>query len=221
MESRYTQEQLDEILEEVSGFEVQLEEDPTLPSLGNLYINERLSQCRSYTNRIVYYMQKLQIQIRAVKRELLLAQTDYDMKFSDLLANDESVKQRSSFEDRKALAMTYLHDELSMISELKQNMESFEDVYKIIKMQHQNLVRTNSDIKTQRQIIKEDKQTFMYDGQGSDPRMADGNVSTPVRNDGGSIEEIFGYQVSIVEEKDEGDNDEEEVKLPTTAFDKL
>lgn len=154
---RYTREQLDRILAEIAGFEVELAEDPTLPHLRSPYLHKCLSLCRRYLNRTVYYMQKVGSQLKELRREAREYELDLELKTSDKLADDELVRKQPSIEDRKALAASFLRDEHERLAALRIELLDFEETFKVIKFKHSDLVRTNGDIKLQRQIIRDEK----------------------------------------------------------------
>lgn len=181
----YEADQIDKILEEISSFEVQLAPDPTLPHLRGSYLQKSLSECRRYLNRVVYYMQQFSTQIRELKREVRERELDLELKMADKLADDELVRRQPSVDDRKALAMAQLRDEHRGLANLRVRLLDLEESHKIVKFKHSDLVRTNADIKTQRQIIKDDRDMGGYDGVPAGGAVSDGMRAavTPIRVD--------------------------------------
>src|SRR5687768_13865456 len=112
-------ERLLKVVQEVSAYEVTLEEDPTLPHLGNRYLQGALAQCRAYLNRVHHY----QMIVRRLEKHLTLAvrhhELDLDLKTSALLADDPMVKRQPAIEDRKALAAANLEQEHKTLSQLR------------------------------------------------------------------------------------------------------
>jgi len=164
----YTKEQLSSILDEISGFEVQLAEDPTLPELGVKYLNERVSQCRKYLNRVIYYMQTVGKQVKDLSIEARQMELDLEMKSAMKLADDPIVKKQPSIEDRKALTAMLLKDEHDNLIRLRIDLMDAVETLKIIRMKHQDLVRTNADVKSQRQLVKDDMEARLSGGPGYD-----------------------------------------------------
>lgn len=158
----YEADQIDKILEEISSFEVQLAPDPTLPHLRGPYLQKSLSECRRYLNRVVFYMQQLSSQIRELKKEVRQRELDIELKMANKLADDELVRRQSSVEDRKALAISLLKGEHEEVAELRVKLLDLEESHKIVKFKHSDLVRTNADIKMQRQIIKDERDLGDY-----------------------------------------------------------
>lgn len=163
---RYTSEQLSSILDEISEFEVELAEDPTLPSLGSKYLNGRIALCRKYLNRVIYYLQTVGKQAKNLSVEVRQMELDLELKTAQKLADDPIVKKQPSIEDRKAVVSSMLKEEHDNLASLKVGMLDVVETLKIIKMKHQDLVRTNADIKSQRQLVKDDADTRLGGGDG-------------------------------------------------------
>jgi hypothetical protein len=170
---RYLGEALDRILEEVAGFEVDLATDPTLPELGARYLNEKLAECRNYTNRTVHYVQLLKRQERDLRMEMKLAESDLDFKLKEELADNPLVRAQASIEDRVALATVHLKAEHHALTQARAALLETEETVKLVRARLDNLKQTSYDIKLQRQIVKDDRE-----GWGS----GDGGYSPPARN---------------------------------------
>lgn len=161
-----SKEKLDQILEEISGYEVNLAEDPTLPTLGTKYLQKVLSQCRSFLNRVTYYLQLVKRYERRLKTDIKQKELDLDFKLKEKLADDPLVKRQASFEDRKALAISMLKDEYEALGTLQVTALDTDETYKIIKSKHLELTRTNADIRTQRNLVKDDMLARMSGQEG-------------------------------------------------------
>jgi hypothetical protein len=157
---------LAEILDEVSGYNVDLEVDPTQPHLGTNYLHKVLSQCRNLMNRTMHYMQVVKIYERQLRISLKTAETDFDFKISEKLADDPIVRKQPSIDDRKALAMTMLKEEHQSIGEIKATLLDVEETSKLIKSKYDHLRGTASDIKMQRNLVKDDVMIRMGGEEG-------------------------------------------------------
>lgn len=175
----YTRDQLSSILDEIAAFEVELAEDPTLPSLGSKYLQGRIAQCRKYTNRVMYYVQTIGKQVKDLSVRLKVAELDLELKSAKMLADDPVVKKQPSIEDRKALVTTFLKDEHDEVVALKVDLLDATETLKIVKMKHQDLTRTNADIKAQRQIVKDDIDARIGGGGGYDKPQTKQDRSVP------------------------------------------
>jgi len=160
-----SREKLDAIIDEVSVYQIELVEDPTEPEHGAKYLQRVISQCRHFMNRVMYYMQIVNQYERTLKTELRFLELDIEFKGTQLLANDLDVRQRPNIKDRDALISSKLRTENLALIDKRVELLNVEETLKILKMKYYDLRTTNSDIKLQRQIVK--------DNMGFDP---DANV---------------------------------------------
>lgn len=170
---RYLGPDLEKILEEIAGYQIDLEPDPTLPNLGARYLNDVLAKCRNFTNRTVHYLQLMKRQERDLRMEMKLAESDLDFKLKEKLADDPMVRAQPSIEDRVALATVSLKDEHHVLARARADLMETEETVKLVKTRLDNLRQTSFDIKLQRQIVKDDR-----DGWGS----GEGGYEAPSRN---------------------------------------
>jgi len=170
---------LDQILEEVSTYSVDIAEDPTLPELGTRYLQRVLSTCRNYTNRVTFYLQAVMRLDKGLKSDIRSRELDLDFKIRGLLADDQQVRQQSSIEDRKALAGTMLKVEQTGLDALRVRLVDVEETVKILKLKHGELLRTSSDIKLQRSIVRDDKETQLGGDEGYSKPQANQDRSVP------------------------------------------
>lgn len=173
-------EKLEEILNQISAFSVDLVEDPTLPEFGTRYITKVSAVCRNYQNRVQTYMQEVKRAEISLKREIKVLETDVELKTNELLSKDEVVRKQASIEDRKALAFSIISSDHQNLSEARIELQDIEESYKILKMRYDQLKLTSNDIKMQRLAVK-DELEFIRDGSG-------GSGSSKSQRSGGVIE---------------------------------
>lgn len=161
-----SREKLDQILSEVSEYSVELEADPTLPHLGNAYLQKVVSECRNYMNRVMHYMQMIKFQEKNVRIRLKAIELDIERKTAEKLADDALVRKQPSIEDRKALAMTMLSDEYSGLAETRSELLDIEETWKLLKVKYDHLRGTSQDIKMQRSLVKDDALIRLGGGEG-------------------------------------------------------
>jgi len=149
---------LNKILEEIAIYSVEIEPDPTLPHLGSKYLQRVLADCRKYQNRVQYYLQIVRANLKRVRLEIQMVEADIQLKTAELLSDDVVVRQQSSITDRQALSMTKLSEEHKVLYSLKTLKMDLEETGKLIKMKYDQLKQTSTDIKTQRQIVKDDRE---------------------------------------------------------------
>lgn len=164
-EEVFSKEKLDEILDEIAGYEVQLVEDPTQPKYGFSYLQKSIAQCRSYLNRVQYYLQKIKKRERDLRIEVKQAELDLDLKMQEKLADDEIVRQQPSEGIKKAVAASMLKEEAQSIVKLKVELLDVQETGKIVKLKYDDLQKTNGDIRLQRQLVKDDK-SGQFGGEG-------------------------------------------------------
>ncbi len=172
-----------QMLEEVGGYEIELEADPTQPHLGNTYLQKMVSQCRNYMNRVMFYTQQVKIYERNLRIALKTAELDLEMKISEKLADDSLVRKQPSIEDRKALAMTMLREEHETCAKLKAELVDVEESAKLLKSKYDHLKGTAADIKMQRSLVKDDAIIRMggEDGYSKPTINQDGSVPNGMR----------------------------------------
>lgn len=168
---------LDQILEEVSKYEVELVEDPTLPELGSKYIQAKIAKCRYFLNRSQHYLQITKRFERNLKRSEKTFELDLELKIAGLLADDIRVRQQPAVQERRALAISLLHAEHENLADFKLELQGLEDAIRIIKSRYDDLRHTNQDIKLQRQLIKDDRLGWENEGGFITPHSrADGTI---------------------------------------------
>lgn len=151
---------LNRVLDEVAGFEVKLEPDPTLPNLGAPYLQRVLADCRNYINRIVYYVQTIGKVERDLKMEVRRAEMDIELKLGQKLADDPVVRAQPSIEDRKALANAQLRTEHEALGLTRLRLLEVGETMKLLRMKYRDMNQVSQDIKLQRQIVKDDKDAW-------------------------------------------------------------
>ncbi len=186
--TRYLGQQLERILDEVAGFQIDLAVDPTLPHLGSRYLVEALAQCRNYTNRTIHYIQLLKRQELDLKMEVRLAESDLDFKLKEKLADDPMVRKQPSIEDRMALATVSLAEEHHALAKARADLLETEETVKLVKSRLDNLKQTNYDIKLQRQMVRDDREAWAIGEEGgyvaptrNKDRTVAGGLQAPVR----------------------------------------
>lgn len=162
----YTEAQLRQILEEVAKYQVELAEDPTLPELGTRYLQKCIAQCRSFLNRVQYYLQRVGRYEKELRLKVKLAEMDIELKINEKLADDPVVRQQPSINDRRALAIAQLKQEHEELAKLKIDLMDHQETLKLLKMKYGDLRSANADIKSQRQLVKDDIAGWAEGGEG-------------------------------------------------------
>lgn len=164
--SALTKEQLNQIIEEICRYEVDLESDPTQPHLGTPYLQKIISRCRAYQNRVQYYLQIVKLHEKHIKLDLRHRELDLEFKMREKLADDPIVRKQPSVRDREAIAATMLKEEFETVSNLKVELMDVEETVKLIRSKYDQLKQTSNDIRMQRVLIKDDKEAQMIGAEG-------------------------------------------------------
>lgn len=170
-------ESMERMLEEIAEYEVELASDPTLPHLGNRYLQESLASCRQYLNRCQHYLQLTRRYEKNLRSAMRLEEMNIELRTAELLADDDIVRQGPSIEDRKSLATMQLQREHRNVIKLKRAHLNALETVKIVKLKYDDLNRTNADIKLQRQIVRDDRDAWVSGEQGSEP-VGEGRASS-------------------------------------------
>ena len=149
------QARIDEMYKVIQGLSVDLEVDPTI--LGPRYILERVATCRNNINTVSLIRQEISRERRSLQRELSAEKATFSVEQDQLLATDETVKRAPSIRDRQAMVNTLLRSRLNRIAHLEAEILDLTTVEQPIKMVHEELVRTASEIRTQRSMIQADR----------------------------------------------------------------
>lgn len=153
---------IDKIYDQISGLGIDLAKDPT--TQGPSYLHTVIAQCRDYLNRTTNLLIELSREKRRVKNELSGLETAYSIREDHLLANEPTVLRGPSIEDRKARVRTILHEDAQKIRALKGDLRNLEDIEKAVRIRHDELVRTDGMIKTQRNLIHDELRTGGFYG---------------------------------------------------------
>jgi hypothetical protein len=153
---KFSKEDFDRILEEVGPYQVNLEEDPTLPHLKQAYLMQVTAKCRQLQNQVQHYLHKVGQYCSALKREIRYRELDLDLKMSEKIADSPVVKQGSAALDRRSIAVAELATEHSELAERKVALVEAEETYRLLKMKYDLLRQTSNDIRLQRSLVRDD-----------------------------------------------------------------
>ncbi len=184
-----SRDKIQQMLDEVSTFEVDLEPDPTQPHLGTKYLQEALAKCRAYLNRVQYYMGLARMYERTLRVHVHELELNIDFKTKEMLADDVMVRKQPSIEDRRALAAMSLRTEFEELHARKADLLDVEESVKLLKHKYDHLKGTSQDVKMQRNLVRDDMQARMVGEDGYDKpqtnqdRTIPGGLRAPVTAD--------------------------------------
>lgn len=161
--SRITQ-----IYDELDGYSIELEADPTV--LGPQYLGKVIAQCRNYLNRTTSVLLEIRREKQLVSNQLAREKAVFKIESDGLLANDERVKGRPNIRDREAIINVILAERAGTITTLENDIRNLDAIESAVKVRHNELVRTDGQIKTQRSLIRDELDTKSYFGDEQDSR---------------------------------------------------
>jgi hypothetical protein len=142
------------IYDEITTYEIKLQPDPR--DLGPHYLQDIIAKCRNMLNAVSRIQLEVHREKQEMSRALRVSETEYEVTYSETLANDERVRMLPSIEDRKATVNTMLRDRLNALAELRGNLQDLEFVDKAVRHRHKELTSTMSEIKLQRSLIRDE-----------------------------------------------------------------
>jgi hypothetical protein len=156
--------------------------------LGVKYLNELIARCRNYLNRVSLILQEISREKRDISTKLRAEESSYQVSFDELLANDERVKKLPNITDRTATANMLLRDERNRIEILKQEVQDLEYIEKVVRHRHNELKSTNTDIKMQRQMLRDELDTGAFYGDETNGPNGTTRIPRPKDDDLGESE---------------------------------
>lgn len=173
--------QIERIYDEILQMGIELEPDPTV--LGPRYLNEVVSRCRNFMNRVTIILLELQREKRTLTKALAGEEASYKIEFDQILAENDAIKRLPNIKDRESSANVLLATRRRTISDLEMQILDLETVEKTVKLRHQELIRTSDNIRIQRSLLFADRTTGSgYGDEYDGPRDAKGR---PLPSDGG------------------------------------
>lgn len=151
MEQKY----VDELYREIGTFRVELEPDPTV--LGARYIQSVTSKCRNYLNKVSQRRVELSLLRRNLMVQIAGEETALSIEKDHLLAENDTVQRQPNIRDREAVVNTMLRQQVQSIASKKRDLLDVETVDKAVKLVHDELIRTSTEIKVQRSLLFSDR----------------------------------------------------------------
>lgn len=193
-----TPDRIEEIYNVCLETSLELEADPTI--LGPRYINNVISTCRNYLNKVVMILLEIQKEKRVIARLHAGAKTAFKVEADNLLASDDRVRGLPNIKDREAFINYLLADRQSAISDFELQLLDLDTVEKTVRLRHQELVRTSDNIKTQRSLLLADRSSGAGYGDETDRRDAKGRLLPPDEEgvNEGEIDRLLAAQFPAV-----------------------
>jgi hypothetical protein len=195
-----SQDQIDKIFDRCDDIHIQLDENPI--RRGPNYLNKMVAKCRNRTTEVQKYKRAIIQEKLRIERKLNKKETEKEIRFNDLMSNDERVTKRSSKSDREAKANDILQDLNSEIKDLESELTDIKHVESFVESKLRELRDVNRDIRLQKRLIEDEIDTGSMwgedntdDGKDIDKAEEDFDMSEILGEDepdGDSLEETLG-----------------------------
>ena len=204
---------IEEIFEYISDANIELDPDPI--RRGPKYLNSMVAKTRNLTNEVQKFERESSKVKMRLERKLYKLEAEYELRYNDLLANDPTVRSKTSVRDREAAANSYLSQLRQDIAELNIQITDMGHVQTVIKSKLKELKSVNSDIRLQMKLIEDEISLGNYWGDQSDdgqhhiePEEVDLDAEIPANHFGRSYEqarEEFDAEIGSATSEEEDD----------------
>lgn len=144
---------IESIYKQLSKMDVELDPDPI--EFGPSKLNNKTAESRKYLSQTEKVFLQVSQNLHKYKRDLLVAETQYNLEQTRLMAEDPHVRQGRSQQEREALASTQLVHIQSKINECRLAVHDLEDVLKVIKAKRTDLKDLQGRIRDQLKLCQE------------------------------------------------------------------
>ncbi len=166
---------IESIYRNLSKMDVELDPDPI--EFGPSKLNNKTAEARKYLSQTEKVFMQVSQNLHKYKRDLLVAETQYNLEQTRLMAEDPHVRQGRSQQEREALASTQLVHIQSKINKCKLAVHDLEDVLKVIKAKRTDLKDLQGRIRDQLKLCQEQIALGQRWGQKVDKKIAGDLVS--------------------------------------------
>lgn len=173
--------QINAIFDEIGTFNIDLSGDPTI--LGPQYLNQLIATCRNYLNRTASILLKIAQEKVVTENQLEAEKAAYAIAFNELLASDERIQKAPNIRDREAMIEMLLQDRRRNITAFETAVRNLNSMEKAVRVRHNELIRTDGQIKTQRSLIRDELDTKSYMGDEHNDRSTKGSIDEDELND--------------------------------------
>ena len=144
-------ERVDQIFKEMDTLVIELAADPSC--LGPSYFQDLIATCRNYLNRVGLVLSEVDRERLAVRAEERRLEALYDLERDNLLANDSSIKELNSIEDRKAATNWRLREQKAALLDVQAKARDLDAVYKAVSYRNKELHATMAAIRDQKRLM--------------------------------------------------------------------
>jgi len=150
----FSQAEADAIYEELRDLSVELDSDPLV--YGPKRLNNKVAEARKMLDRCERIFLDVSQRLHAVRRRLLVANTELDLAKKDLFASDPETRAGRSVSDREAIASGKLKNEVQEANRLEQVQMSLESALTVVKAKRTDLKDTQGRLRDQLKLCQEE-----------------------------------------------------------------
>lgn len=137
----------------LSTMDVELDADPI--EFGPSRLNNKVALARTYLSQTEKLFMEVSQNLHKYKRDLLVAETQYNIEQTNLMATDPHVRSGRSQQEREALAATQLVHIQTQINNCRLAVHDLEDMLKVIKAKRTDLKDLQGRIRDQLKLCQE------------------------------------------------------------------
>lgn len=206
-----TPDRVTEIYENLDKLFVDLDKDPA--SRGPQYLQDLISRTRGYLNQTGFYLQEVHRERHRLEMDLDALEAAFEVRKSELLAEDKRVKNLPAIEDRLAMIDVLLGDERREIQRIRREVKNLGHVDKAVRHRHKELDNTMSAIRLQKQLIDADIRTGSLYGDETEESRGKRRGQPPLPDQDMDEEEVLSLLAeaeSALSGTDDSEDDSEE-----------
>lgn len=137
----------------LTGMDVVLDADPI--EFGPSRLNNKVAEARTFLSQTEKLFMEVSQNLHKYKRDLLVAETQYNIEQTNLMASDPHVRSGRSQQEREALAATQLVHIQTKINDCRLAVHDLEDMLKVIKAKRTDLKDLQGRIRDQLKLCQE------------------------------------------------------------------
>jgi hypothetical protein len=164
--STMDEKRVEEIFAYIEKSNLDLDYDPI--SRGPKFLNNMIAECQNISNEIQKFEREVSKEKMTHERILLKLETEYEMRFNDLMSNDPEVAKQPSVKDREAKINDMLSDLKGQISRHRLALTDCGHVESVVKSKLRELKDVNRNLRLQIQLVKDEIQLGNAWGDRSD-----------------------------------------------------
>lgn len=144
---------IENVYKRLSNMDVELDADPI--EFGPSRLNNKVAQARTFLSQTEKLFMEVSQNLHKYKRDLLVAETQYSVEQTNLMATDPHVRSGRSQQEREALAATQLVHIQTQINSCRLAVHDLEDMLKVIKAKRTDLKDLQGRIRDQLKLCQE------------------------------------------------------------------